>query len=474
MFCRTRGPGSLANLPQDGLWSTKPALVAENAPPPALAAAGQLASDASLPGPVRTGNGSQGKSGSAEPRPAENTPPSALTAAQPVSGMVLLNVAHGSPESFPLANDSGLGSQESPRADRAAGTTAPGPTLLASASFGAEKAATLPFSFATNRKSGEATSANAVAHDTAVQTEVSAQPGAENLLSAIMNGQVPPSTILNSAVQWTPGKAAPQFAAARVTAAVANPTIREAGSGAGARTSILSSTTAVLPAGSDPGEGSAMASPTPFSVFFSGPGPGTESAVSVLPKMILPATGSAIRDSHLGGGNAASVTPQTSGLPGGPSPGGVSPGGVSRNAAPPNPKDSGTASGSLQTIPPSHRDAELSAASTQLAGSQSAAAPVPAPPTSAAGTLPQAGPAAPATDSLPKPDPLPAGAAAPSARSGPRGSGNAGRSRTGTSGKSGQPDRTNRDADRDEHVRIRQRGGSHGGARKRRGPGDRQ
>jgi len=131
--------------------------------------------------------------------------------------------------------------------------------------------------------------------------------------------------------------------------------------------------------------------------------------------MILPATGSAIRESHTSGANAPSASPQASGLPSSTSQSSVPP-----NAAPPNLKDSltGTASGILQTQP-SRRDADLTTAGVPLAASQTGAAPAPAPPTPAAATLVLGGPAAPVTDTLPKPDPLPTAAPATPASSAP-------------------------------------------------------
>lgn len=56
---------------------------------------------------------------------------------------------------------------------------------------------------------------------------------------------------------------------------------------------------------------STLGSQTPFSIFFSSPGPGAEAAASTLPKMILPGTGTAFKDSHAISANGPNTNPQT-------------------------------------------------------------------------------------------------------------------------------------------------------------------
>lgn len=58
---------------------------------------------------------------------------------------------------------------------------------------------------------------------------------------------------------------------------------------------------------------SGAAGQTPFAVFFSGPGAGTESAAAVLPKMILPGTGAAIRTNNGAFANASGASQQSGG-----------------------------------------------------------------------------------------------------------------------------------------------------------------
>lgn len=121
-------------------------------------------------------------------------------------------------------------------------------------------------------------------------------------LSALQNGSAPAQSTnqqsaapsdanLSPAIAW--GAASLPSASSAPTPAIANRAV-PTGYIAGAPGSILSST---LPA-TDSSNGSASASQTPFSVFFSGPGPGTEAAASTLPKMILPGSSSSLADTR--------------------------------------------------------------------------------------------------------------------------------------------------------------------------------
>jgi hypothetical protein len=207
--------------------------------------------------------------------------------------------------------------------------------------------------------------------------------------------------VLNSPAQAVPGK--PSLSpAARATAEVTNQIAHGAGQGTEvpAPTSISSSalSSSAFSTGSESGNGSTMASQTPFSIFFSGPGPGAESAASALPKMMLPVSNSAIRG-HATGADATSN----------PQPGSLQ-GGIRPNSAPQNTKEPtpGTESASLQSAQPLRRDADPSA-NLQVVSPQITTTPGPAPQSSAGVTVPISGQAAPAGDSLPKPQTLPAG-----------------------------------------------------------------
>jgi len=113
--------------------------------------------------------------------------------------------------------------------------------------------------------------------------------------SSILNTQVPPV-----------GQPSSRPVATKVVAAISAPSPR--------LQAPTSTSTAAIATQSEMENESLTASQSPFSVFFSSPGPGTESAASTLPKMILPVASSV---SH--GGFAAvpsTANPQTSGTQG--------------------------------------------------------------------------------------------------------------------------------------------------------------
>jgi hypothetical protein len=277
---------------------------------------------------------------------------------------------------------------------QAVGSTEPGPILVANASFDAAAAALL--ASVMNPQSFTANSASGIAPETAAQANVLGQAAGGSLPSETMNGQNFASSVLNGAAALAPGEAAAQSAAARVAGGAANPIAPVAGQGAGVPIAVSSSP---LLAASDPGNG--IASQTPFSVFFSSTGPGTESAASVLPKMILPATGSAGRNGHASFSDAPGSSPQINNAASG----------VMQNAPPQNNnsnnKDSrgGSASASLQTTQPLHQNGDPSAASVQAAAPS-----VPAPAPSSAGAALAMGGQAPPAAELPKASPPPASA----------------------------------------------------------------
>jgi flagellar hook-length control protein FliK len=150
---------------------------------------------------------------------------------------------------------------------------------------------------------------------------------------------------------------------------------------------------------------SPMAGQTPFSIFFSGPAPGVESAASVLPKMILPAASSALRVSHTNGIDVPSANPQTS-----PQNGGL-PSGIRQDLAPPATKElpPGTGDGNLQNAQPTRPESDgNAAASLQAVSPQSVTTPALATPASVGVTVPVSAPSAPTAGSQPQTAPAPA------------------------------------------------------------------
>ena len=140
-------------------------------------------------------------------------------------------------------------------------------------------------------------------------------PPETNVGNPVSSMAVPGTSVSSTSVsgivasQQILGKAGLRVGAPKVAAGVATPNVRAAGAGQ------VSTTSATLAAESDTGAGLPIASQTPFSIFFSSPGPGADSAASVLPKMMLPATGAAIH-----GSSVMAATPgngaQTGGLQG--------------------------------------------------------------------------------------------------------------------------------------------------------------
>jgi hypothetical protein len=207
----------------------------------------------------------------------------------------------------------------------------------------------------------------------------------------------PSTAVLNLAAQMLASKAALPVAApvnaAQITTAPNSATVHVT---AHPSAPVSISTTAAAGAGS--ATNPPIASQTPFSVFFSNAGPGTESAASALPKIITPVSGSVIHltnssltNSSTAGAQGAGAT-QTS----------------SQSAASQNPpaKDalSGTSSGNstAQTL---HRESDPSVMGVAVAASQPAAIVALTPPAAVGVT---ASPVALATDSGPKPDAPPA------------------------------------------------------------------
>ncbi len=257
----------------------------------------------------------------------------------------------------------------------------------------------------------QANTSNGLMPETVGQTDLSGQAATGNPVSPIIDGEIsgsPLLSLLNPPNQLPPVRVLPRYAAPRLSDAVAAPNIRRAGQDTGAPPSTVASP---LSTATESGKGLPLANQTPFSVFFSGPGPGAESAASVLPRMILPVTGSAIRDSHAArpDTSASSASTQTSGLqsptlqsPVLQSPVLQSP--ITHIAAPQSSRDSSGRgeSGSSQAGQPLRHSGDVNAASVQLAAPQPAGAPGPVTPVPVAVIQSLGEPAAPVADSLPK------------------------------------------------------------------------
>ena len=129
---------------------------------------------------------------------------------------------------------------------------------------------------------------------------------ASNITSPISGSQ-----ILSPQVQFAPAK--DQAAGGRVlptAAAKANAGVTSTTSaGAGTKTSVAVQAGSAKEAES--GTASPGASQTPFSVFFSSPGPGSESAASTLPKMILPGATAAPHSGFTSAPSTSAENPQS-------------------------------------------------------------------------------------------------------------------------------------------------------------------
>jgi hypothetical protein len=287
--------------------------------------------------------------------------------------------------------------------DQAVDPTAFASTLLANARTGVDPGGVLPGS--ADIQSGQAGAANVIATDNAnpIPSDLGAQTGTENPLFAAMSGQLAGGAIPSPLVPLAPGTAL-RFAVPSVAEAVTTPNIRRASLGEGAPAPTLAS---VLPTAPDSVKALPVASQTPFSVFFSGQGPSTESAASVLPRMILPATSSAVRDGHTSLTQAPGTIPPTNGFESGGTHTAVAQNSLAQNVVAQNAKDTsaGAGSGAGPVGQPFRRDGDLSAAA-QPAVAQTAAASVAPPPASAGVIVPLAWPAALVGDSLPKTDTL--------------------------------------------------------------------
>ena len=220
--------------------TAEPALLAANTQSAVLSAAsGEPAPSAALQEVlIRQWSGAQSEPGTMEPvLLAANTQPAVLstTTGQPGSGTAVPEVISASEGSGSQADSFGVGAAE-PIAQTAQ-TDQAVPVLLANANSGADVAATVLPSSGVNLQIGPANSSNVPG--TAAQTNPSAETGTGNPLPGILNGQASALPALNAAAQLAPGRISQRFVAPRVTAAVTSPTVRGAGAGPGASSSIL-------------------------------------------------------------------------------------------------------------------------------------------------------------------------------------------------------------------------------------------
>jgi hypothetical protein len=218
-----------------------------------------------------------------------------------------------------------------------------------------------------------------------VQSDVATQAAPQNLPTGGIGNAVNAASVFLPADQSGIVKAAPPFTAPKAAVVVNAPNIRGVEQHAIAPTSTPASASTAVP---DLNQQSQLASQTPFSIFFSGPGPGMESAAGTLPKMILPGAGSANAGNHnMGAESGASPQMQAN----------VPRGGCARNPAPQNLKDQAvqSSSSSPQALQPQRPGGDGNAVSRETAMAQIASAAAPAVTTTAvvppAGTPPALG-----------------------------------------------------------------------------------
>jgi hypothetical protein len=332
------------------------------------------------PNTTASWNGLQNNWGAVEPVVlAENTPPSQLSSA------------------FGQSASSTLSSQ-----NQTVNVTTPSPNLLANALPEAVSQQGLPSS----ADAGQAGESNASSDGT--QSNVTSSfpiPGNTSAPASNVEAptaQTPSAAVLNLAAQMLASKAplpvAAPTAAPQLTSTPNSTSVRAAG---GRQSTPASTSTAA--AGSDSPTTLPIASQTPFSVFFSNAGPGTESAALALPKLVTPVNASAM---HLA--NPSLTNSSTAGTPGASAAQAGPQGAVSQNSSA---KDalSGTGSGSSPAGQALHRETDQSITGLAVASSQPATIVAPAPPAASGVT---ASPVALAVDSVAKPETLPAPASA--------------------------------------------------------------
>ena len=340
---------------------------------------------------------------------ASANPDTGATAGTPSS---VSSVSSGFPtavisSNVPVATNFAVQTDLTTQTGKTSDPAAPVSILLANANVDATTLNAIPDFPAPNLPVGSAAS-TAVPSDPAVHPDVSAPAATNNPLSGNADAQISAPSVLIPQGAMAPAKAVLQSVAPAVAEVATTPSLRGAARNAGTPVSVPSPASTI----SDSSQHMAVASQTPFSVFFSGPGPGSESAASALSKMILPASGSAIRDSHGGSVGTTSVNPQAAGPQNG----------ITQSPTPPqSAKDSpaktesGAGTPSLQAP---HVDANLNAVSAQLAAAKTASGPGATPPAVAAVTISANGLPALAADSSPKPATVPGNTTGGAAKTG--------------------------------------------------------
>jgi hypothetical protein len=225
------------------------------------------------------------------------------------------------------------------------------------------------------------------------QPNLPANNAVGNPSSALGIVAVAPAVLSSASEQALPTRADVPVPAPKAGVAVAA-NVR----GAGNATATSSAVTAAPAVGPDVSVQSPQAAATPFSIFFSGPAPGTEAAAGALPKMILPVAGAAVAGSHGSASSGSNVSPQTALAQNSSAP----QNGAAHNPTPQNLKDpTGRADSANPPASPLHPASDGNVASTETAVPQVATTPAPAVATGAV-TLPVSTPPASAADALPK------------------------------------------------------------------------
>lgn len=138
----------------------------------------------------------------------------------------------------------------------------------------------------------------------------------DSLLSGAANAPTPAAPALNSVLPaLAQVSLGPGLAGQAVSRPVAGKVVAGASTAPGARAATAGSP--VTPASAsetEAGAASPLAGVSPFAVYFSSPGPGTESAASTLPKMILPAVNAASRAGSTFGTAAPATNSTAAGL----------------------------------------------------------------------------------------------------------------------------------------------------------------
>lgn len=213
------------------------------------------------------------------------------------------------------------------------------------------------------------------------------------------SAQTPSAAVLNLAAQILASKAPLPVAAPQLTTAPNNTPVRAA---AGRQSAPASTSTAA--AESNSATTLPVASQTPFSVFFSNAGPGTESAALALPKLVTPVTASAMHLTNPSLVNSSLTNSSAAGAQGTNVAQASSQSTASQNASAKGAL-SGTSSGNSPAGQALHRETDASVTGLAVAASQPATIGAPAPP-AASGI--SASPVALAADSAAKPEALPA------------------------------------------------------------------